>query len=629
MKLNALNNKLVVIRSVLASITALALVACGGGGSGPAGTVPGINSGQGVPTTSSQSPKVTLTLTDVNGLPANNMTSAKPLSVSATVVDERGQPVSNTLVAFNVDASLAVLSPSSGTVATDASGIARVKITPASMSAAGGGLLKAVAMVGDKTVLQQAVFSVGASKITLKLVTPTTNTMVLKAYDSTVVTMDVYSDGVLLTDPVSLSITSVCGSIGKATVPTAVTTINGRAQFVYRDQGCAQNDTLIASMAGTDASITTNFQIGSPNIASIEVSSVVPADRSIVIKGAGASGRTETAIIKFKVLDQFGNPLANQLVTFNTISTKTVTLNKTSDTTDASGQVVTVVNSGTEPTAVRVQATLPNGLSTISDTISVTTGIPTQAAFSLSAKSYNIEGFNYDNTQTDVNILLADQFGNPIADGTAVVFQTDSGAIGSSDRGGCTTVNGGCTAVFRSQNPRYASDATAPQKRAGLASITVSASDNSNVPLTGKLAIFLSGSFASNITRILEDGSSYSVNGSIALTNNGCSSMPVRLRLSDSRLNPLPSGTNLSSGALDNLDVSDIFPSVVPSISPQFVGGIVTGDQGSVHFIPVKPSAGVCVVGGPNRTTGSAVIQATTPNGNVTPLVITMTFPSA
>jgi hypothetical protein len=63
----------------------------------------------------------------------------------------------------------------------------------------------------------------------------------------------------------------------------------------------------------------------------------------------------------------------------------------------------------------------------------------------------NIEGYNYDDTQTAVSLLLADQFGNPVADNTPVVFQTDSGAIGSASRGGCNTQNGGCAVTFRSQ----------------------------------------------------------------------------------------------------------------------------------------------------------------------------------
>jgi hypothetical protein len=108
--------------------------------------------------------------------------------------------------------------------------------------------------------------------------------------------------------------------------------------------------------------------------------------------------------------------------------------------------------------------------------------------------------------------------------------------------------------------------------------------------LTGQTAIFLSGSFASNITRILDDGSSVPVSDGITLTNSGCSAMLLRLRISDGHFNPMPNGTVLSAAALDQLEITDIFPSSVPNIAPTYSGAYVTGDQGSVHLIPVKPS---------------------------------------
>ena len=49
-------------------------------------------------------------------------------------------------------------------------------------------------------------------------------------------------------------------------------------------------------------------------------------------------------------------------------------------------------------------------------------------------------------------MLLADRFNNPVPDGTAVTFTTEGGSID----GGCTTNNGQCSVMFRSQNPRPA-----------------------------------------------------------------------------------------------------------------------------------------------------------------------------
>lgn len=611
------------LTAVLSSVFSMMLSACGGGGADAPGQKPAIGS----VSSPANAAVLSISLSDISGKASNVTTFNSPLIATARIVDGKGAPIPNTLLAFSSDLTLVGFQPGSGSLMTDADGSVKLKLSPASLTAYGAGVLKAVASYAGNSVQAQATFMVGDSKLSLNFVTPVTSPILLKAYASTIITLDVKSDGALFsTSPVSISLTSNCAVAGKASFPASVSTVNGRAQLTYRDIGCGQTDTLSAAITDATTSATTQIQVLSPDASSLEVGQIIPADKSIVIKGAGGSGRTETATIKFRVVDQFGNSLPNQTVSFTTISTKTVTLNKSFDVSDSNGTVTTTVNSGVEPTALRVQATLANGVSSISDTIMVSTGLPTQTSFSLSAANYNIEGYNYDDTQTTVSLLLADQFGNPVADNTPVVFQTDSGAIGSASRGGCNTQNGGCAVTFRSQNPRYNNDATAPQKRAGLATITVS-SLNASTALTGQTAIFLSGSFASNITRILDDGSSVPVSDGITLTNNGCSAMLLRLRISDGHFNPMPNGTVLSAAALDQLEITDIFPSSVPNIAPSYSGAYVTGDQGSVHLIPIKPSTSVCLDNGTKRLTGSTILQIKTPNGNVTPLSIKVTFP--
>jgi hypothetical protein len=621
------------LRTTLSLLTVAVIAACGGGGDNSPGAVPGINS---KPTSTAgggeavvPKPTLAVTLTDQTGASTNTLSASKFLNATAVFKDAAGAPIANALVAFSSDASLAVLAPASGTVLTDSAGKATVRLSAPSLQATGAGLVKVAATVGDQAVLGQAAFTLGATSISLNLVTPAASPALLKAYASTVVTIDVFGSGVLLAnDPQSISLASFCASNGKASLPAEVTTVNGRAQVVYRDLGCAQADTVTASIGGTSAMVKAVFQISPPDAASIEVGSILPSDRSIVIKGAGGSGRSESATVQFRVLDQYGNPLANQPVTFSTISTKAVTLSKSADVTDAQGQVVTTVNSGTEPTAVRVQALLATGQSTISDIITVTTGLPIQAAFSLSAEPFNIEGMTVDNAQADITLLLADQFGNPVADGTPVVFQTDSGAVGTSDRGGCITVNGGCAVPLRSQNPRYSIDASAPQRRAGLATVSVSTSNNSNVPLTGKIAVFFSGSFATRITRV-SNGVDVPVpaNG-VDLTRNDCDTANVRIRINDSNNNPMPKGTILEVASATNAALA-ILPTVVGSIAPTYNDGYVTGAQGSVHVIAIMPESSKCMVGGSVRAKASATVTITTPRGNVTTFPVTVSYPAA
>src|SRR5690606_23626388 len=112
--------------------------------------------------------------------------------------------------------------------------------------------------------------------------------------------------------------------------------------------------------------------------------------------------------------------LAGRQVNFSTTSAS-VRVNKLSDATDVNGSVVTTVNSGSVPTSFRVRATLPgtgiNGgadISTLSDSIAVTTGLPAQKAFTISSGTANIEGLTFDSTPakpaTQIQVLLADAF---------------------------------------------------------------------------------------------------------------------------------------------------------------------------------------------------------------------------
>lgn len=615
-------------RRAAAAFVLSLLAACGSGGAEEPGGKPAIGSANNSSETVNR-PSVTLALTDSAGAASTFVTQSKPLTATATLLDKSGKPIPNALVAFNVDSTLALVSPASGTVTTDAQGKARVTIVAASAASAGAGRIEVVATAGEATAETSMVFSASPVDLTLQLISPDVNPLRLRAYDSSVITLDLYSDGKLMkSDAVAVSFTSSCASMGKATLPEQAFTVNGRVQVVYRDQGCAQSDTITATATGAKAAVKVNVEVASPEAASIQVSNVEPADRSIVIKGSGGNGRTETALITFTVVDQFGKPVANRKVTFSTISSQPVTLSKDSDVTDENGQVVTALNAGTTPTAVRVRATLDSGMTTVSDSITVTTGAPIQAAFSLSAETYNMEGWSYDDIHNNVNLLLADQFGNPVADGVPVVFQTDSGAIGTAERGGCTTVNGQCSVVLRSQNPRYGTDAGAPQGRAGLATITVSTLGETATPLTGKLGVFMSGSTASTITALRTGFPEQPVGESVTFRTLTCDTFSTQLRISDARRNPMPSGTTLALADAFDLEAGTVYPDTVPVISPRYTNGRVLGDQGSVHLIPMKPDEAKCDASGTRTATGSMILQITTPQGNVTAVRIGLTYPS-
>jgi hypothetical protein len=102
---------------------------------------------------------------------------------------------------------------------------------------------------------------------------------------------------------------------------------------------------------------------------------------------------------------------------------------------------------------VRVTASTTSAgqtLSTQSDQLSVSTGVPSQGGFSLSVSTLNIEGWEIDGASTQVTARLADRFSNPVPNGTVVNFTSAGGSIGST----CTTVGGVCSTTLTGQNFR-------------------------------------------------------------------------------------------------------------------------------------------------------------------------------
>jgi len=467
--------------------------------------------------------------------------------------------------------------------------------------------------------------------ISLSLVAPTTTTTSLTAYASTTITVKVLSNNVVDTAPVAVTFASPCATSNKATLPATATTTNGEVTVTYTDKGCSATDAITIGTTGA-TSITETLVVAAPIAASVEFVSAVPATDAIVIAGSGGNGRVETATLTYKVLDTEGNPLPNQAVKFSLVPAGVVTLETTSGLTDSTGQVVATVTSLSTATTFRVVATLPSGQSTMSDTIAVTTGQTNPESLSLSETTFNIEGWNYDNIPDTVNVLLADSNGNPVADGTPVVSQTDSGAIGTSAIGGCVTINGACALSFRSQNPRYGAGAlpVPSGKRAGLATITVSTT-NANLPtaISGQIGIYLSGSFAATAIATVDPSSGSTV---IAPSGNvswytvkvpDCNPTSVTLQVNDVNNNPLPNTTSLAASAVAKgktslgvlnpaLSIGTIFPATVPNVGADVANPLLPVYQGSYHTIPFAPGANC-------KTVATGGVYPTNADGSMNP----------
>jgi hypothetical protein len=413
-------------------ILAFSLIAgCGGGGSGGTNNVISLN----------PAPTATETLAISNGsLQLNGTTTA-----TATFLDVSGKPVVGVPVTFTT--TLGSLTPATGIATTDATGTASVQL--AGGANAGTGTVSASATVGGVKITKVSSFSVALPQINVSA--PVLGLATLAPNGSTSVTVNLTdASGAPFLTPVDVSFTSNFASTGKATLLSPVRSVNGVASSTYTATGGVGTDTITVSAGAT--SVTASITVLGAAANSISFISATPAN--IALKGMGGAGGSETSTVTFKVLDTNGQPKAGQTVDFALNTTVGgLSLTSASSSSDASGNVSTIVQSGIVATPVRVTASIRGSsplIATQSDQLVVSTGIPTQDGMSLAVITHNVEAFNTDGVSDVFTVFLADHFGNPVPDGTAVNFSAQVGQIQPS----CTTSNGRCTATWTSSGAR-------------------------------------------------------------------------------------------------------------------------------------------------------------------------------
>ncbi|MBH9576013.1 Ig-like domain-containing protein [Inhella proteolytica] len=421
----------------------LAVAACGGGG-GTAGTPVTGGGGNGVPTAA-----VNVGVT----LSSSTVTSVSPATVTVTVKNKAGAGLPGVVVGFST--TLGMGSFSAPSALTDANGVATVQVAPNTTSATGADTVVAKVKVNDVEYSGSTGFQMTATNVTIGSFTSDVST--LAAYGQTSLTVQLA--GITAGSPVNVAATSSCVVNGKATLtPANLTTTTGRAVFTYRDNGCgavAASDALQVVVTGTSLTASLNIGLTSPAVSSISFVSASP--ETIYLKG---SGYVENSNVKFKVVDANGNGVPERLVELEPTTLAGGLLvdggsGKVTKKTDSNGEVIVRVNSGTVPTPVRVKATLSSStISTVSSSLAIAVGLPSQLNFSLSAQTLNIEGYNRDGTTNIFNVIASDRMGNPVPNGTAINFVTESGQVEATRQ--TTMVNGisRTSANYVSSNPR-------------------------------------------------------------------------------------------------------------------------------------------------------------------------------
>lgn len=392
--------------------------------------------------------QVSLVLTDSAGTPIQTISTLSPGKLTATVTGI------NKSVIVTFDSPIGDLPIKSAV--TDSEGKATVDIYAGSSLGAGEVTASLATNEVGKTIVV-----VGATNVVMGSGSPFTegvaevSTTNLSAGGTATISVQIQDDkGNPFTQPVDVNFSSTCATKtpAQAQISSPVSSSNGLATSTYLAQGCVGEDQInvTANAGGISLSAVGTINVLQADVGSIAFVSAEPENIGIL-----GTGGVESSVVKFKVLDKNSNPVSNQNVLFelNTIIGG-VALTPAQATTNNEGIVQTVVTTGTVATSVRVTATVDDDstpvISSQSKQLIISTGIPDQDSFSLSAEVLNAEGWTEENTEVKVTARMADAFNNPVPDGTTVSFTTEGGAIEDA----CQTINGACSVTWVSQLPR-------------------------------------------------------------------------------------------------------------------------------------------------------------------------------
>ena len=255
---------------------------------------------------------------------------------------------------------------------------------------------------------------------------------------------------------VAVTFSTGCGSVSPS---PALVDATGRATAVV--QTSSTGACVISASSSGISSNTASYTVTAPPIAGLQFVSALPN----LIYQTGSTG-VNTSIVSFKVIDSVGAAVTTGVKVNASLTNTDGGINfcgsPSSVISGSDGVASFSVCGGTLPTTVQVTATLdpPNAaISTSSNLLTVQTGLPTQRFFDISvtklnfyAGGYFTSGFN--GNSVDITVHAADRQGNPVPNGTKIVFVSEGGQINSSGQSSCLIASGACSVKLIGQDYR-------------------------------------------------------------------------------------------------------------------------------------------------------------------------------
>ncbi|MDP3425288.1 MAG: hypothetical protein Q8S32_16210 [Burkholderiaceae bacterium] len=420
---------------------------------------------------------VGLTLVDQSGVEIASRTISQTgtQSLRVSIKDEANQPqpFSYVTLTFSSGAGLVKVVGSSDSKLTDASGVAQFALAPSSVASSGAVQANVAAVSG--AVSASGTFAMQIAPGNVVLGTVAVAPASVQRGSTTLVTVPVLLNGVTApSNSVSVDFSSTCGVVTPA---TALVGTGGIAQATVQTNQRGPDCKVTATASGANT-VLGSFAVTDPPVSALRF---VQADPPVIYQ-SNSPGST-SSLVTFRLVDTVGDVVSGRSInaTLSNADGGIVFCDATPQSTispakvtNADGEVTFAVCSGTLPTTLVVKASLNliNGESspveTISNILTVQTGLPSQRFFDISATALNIyagagqaveggvqKGTSYfSGKSTDITVYLADRLANPVPDGTPVVFVAEGGQINSSNVSSCLLKDGGCTVKLIGQEFR-------------------------------------------------------------------------------------------------------------------------------------------------------------------------------
>lgn len=438
---------------LLGSVVALALTGCGGGGGSSGSVVGGTGGGAVVSPITGGTMTLALAKADGTVVVNNKLSQTEELFLQVSVKDVAGTAVELARVAFELDSDDAVMVPVNG-IALTSNGIAKIKVSPASVGSQGIVTAKASVVLNGTTIVKEMFLDISPGSVQLQNIVATPSTV--QKGQSLVTSVDVLVNGSKASsNAVGIAFSSTCGDVSPA---SALVDSNGKATAVVQTNAVG---TCVVNATYNAVSIQSNFTVTAPPITGIQFVSANPT--RIYQSGSTA---VKTSIVSFKVIDSLGVgvptiPVSAELTNkdggINFCGSPHESINS-----DANGVVSFSVCSGSLPATVQVRASIDAtpAVYTDSNLLTIQTGLPTQRFFDIAATqtNYYVGGqftSKFNGNETEITVFAADRQGNPVPPGTPIVFVSEGGQLITSGSSSCVIgETGRCSITLVGQDYR-------------------------------------------------------------------------------------------------------------------------------------------------------------------------------